>query len=380
MKNIAFTVVALAATIVALLLPNRFTENSRAMYANSERVRARITEVDNSTVKMIGPVKQGEQQLEMTVLSGKFKGRTFRSTNNLVGKIELDKLYSAGDSVLAVLDLTGPKSDQGSDVLYATVFDHYRTGKTVALALLFFGLLILVTGSVGVKTVISFVFTGAMIVKVLLPAMMDGADPVIASFAVTTALTAAITLLVGGVNRRGFAAFAGAALGVLATAVLAQLCTVAFRLHGATRAFSESLLYSGYAHLDIQNLFIGGIFLASSGAVIDLAMDIAAGMSEVQEQQPQITRRGLIASGLSMSRFMTGTMTTTLLLAYSAEYTAMLMTFIAQSVPLENILNMVFVSAEVVHTLVGCFGLVLVAPFTAVAGGCILHRGNQKTA
>ncbi len=291
MKNIAFTVVALAATIVALLLPNRFTENSRAMYANSERVRARITEVDNSTVKMIGPVKQGEQQLEMTVLSGKFKGRTFRSTNNLVGKIELDKLYSAGDSVLAVLDLTGPKSDQGSDVLYATVFDHYRTGKTVALALLFFGLLILVTGSVGVKTVISFVFTGAMIVKVLLPAMLDGADPVIASFAVTTALTAAITLLVGGVNRRG-----------------------------------------------------------------------------------------LIASGLSMSRFMTGTMTTTLLLAYSAEYTAMLMTFIAQSVPLENILNMVFVSAEVVHTLVGCFGLVLVAPFTAVAGGCILHRGNQKTA
>lgn len=218
MKNIAFTVVALAATIVALLLPNRFTENSRAMYANSERVRARITEVDNSTVRMIGPVKQGEQQLEMTVLSGKFKGRTFRSTNNLVGKIELDKLYSAGDFVLAVLDLTGPKSDQGSDVLYATVFDHYRTGKTVALALLFFGLLILVTGSVGVKTVISFVFTGAMIVKVLFPAMLDGADPVIASFAVTTALTAAITLLVGGVNRRGFAAFAGPALGVLATA------------------------------------------------------------------------------------------------------------------------------------------------------------------
>lgn len=375
MKNIAFTVVALAATIVALLMPNRFTENSRAMFANSDRVRARITEVDNSTVKMIGPVKQGEQQLEMTDLSGKFKGRTFRSTNNLVGKIELDKLYSAGDFVLAVLDLTGPKSDQGSDVLYATVFDHYRTGKTVALALLFFGLLILVTGSVGVKTVISFVFTGAMIVKVLLPAMLDGADPVIASFAVTTA----ITLLVGGVNRRGFAAFAGPALGVLATAVLAQLCTVAFRLHGATRAFSESLLYSGYAHLDIQKLFIGGIFLASSGAVIDLAMDIAAGMSEVQEQQPQITRRGLIASGLCMSRFMTGTMTTTLLLAYSAEYTAMLMTFIAQGVPLENILNMVFVSAEVVHTLVGCFGLVLVAPFTAVAGGCILHRGNQKT-
>jgi len=322
MRNIAFTLVALAATIVALFLPNRFTENSRAMYANSERVRARITDVDNAMVKMIGPVKQGEQQLELTVLSGKFRGRSFRTTNNLIGKIELDKLFMVDDLVLAVLDLTGPKSDQGSDVLYATVFDHYRTGKTV-----------------------------------------------------TVALTAAITFLVGGVSRRGLAAFAGASLGVVATAVLAFICTDAFHLHGATRAFSETLLYSGYAHLDIQKLFIGGIFLASSGAVMDLAMDIAAGMSEVQEQQPQITRRGLILSGFSMSRYMTGTMTTTLLLAYSAEYTAMLMTFIAQGVPLENIANMVFVSAEIVHTLVGCFGLVLVAPFTAVAGGFILHKG-----
>jgi uncharacterized membrane protein len=70
-------------------------------------------------------------------------------------------------------------------------------------------------------------------------------------------------------------------------------------------------------------------------------------------------------------------MSTTLLLAYSAEYTAMIMTFIAQGIPPENVINMVWVSSEVVHTLVGCFGLVLVAPLTVFAGGIILGRREE---
>jgi uncharacterized membrane protein len=57
----------------------------------------------------------------------------------------------------------------------------------------------------------------------------------------------------------------------------------------------------------------------------------------------------------------------------------MIMTFIAQGIPLENVINMVWVSSEVVHTLVGCFGLVLVAPLTVFAGGLILPRDTQQT-
>ena len=58
-------------------------------------------------------------------------------------------------------------------------------------------------------------------------------------------------------------------------------------------------------------------------------------------------------------------MTTTLLLAYSGGYITLLMMFAAQGTPPLAILNSTVVSAEVVKTLVGSFGLVLVAPFTA---------------
>ena len=72
-------------------------------------------------------------------------------------------------------------------------------------------------------------------------------------------------------------------------------------------------------------------------------------------------------------------MTTTLLLAYSGSYGTMLMVFLAQGTPLINILNLNHVSAEILHTLVGSFGLVTVAPFTAIIGGLLLVK-KRKTA
>ena len=92
---------------------------------------------------------------------------------------------------------------------------------------------------------------------------------------------------------------------------------------------------------------------------------------------PNISRSNLIKSGFRVAQHVTGTMTTTLLLAYSAEYTAMFMTFIAQGIPLENVINMVYVSSEVVHTLVGSFGLILVAPLTVFAGGFLMGKKSS---
>lgn len=68
-------------------------------------------------------------------------------------------------------------------------------------------------------------------------------------------------------------------------------------------------------------------------------------------------------------------MTTTLLLAYSGGNITLLMDFMAQGVPLTNLFNLVYVAAEVLKTLVGSFGLVAVAPFTALAGALIYTSG-----
>lgn len=92
------------------------------------------------------------------------------------------------------------------------------------------------------------------------------------------------------------------------------------------------------------------------------------------KKMPDMMAKEVIASGFTVSRSVLGTMVTTLLLAYSGGYTALMMVFMAQGTPLINILNITYVSSEILHTLVGSFGLVLVAPITSIIGGVILTR------
>jgi uncharacterized membrane protein len=364
-RDMVFVLISVLLTLLFFILPTGF--EGAGQTAGGDRARGKIVEVNNDRLINIGPVKQGEQQLEVEIRSGRFKGQVFSGSNNLMGKMELDKIFALGDSVLVVVSV----SEDGG-IRHAQVYDHYRTGKIIFLCVLFVLVIILVMGWMGVKIIITFVFTAVALIRVLFPAMLRGWDPIFASVILVTIITAVIIFLVGGLTRRGLTAFSGSMGGVLLTSCLAFFFTSWFKIHGAVRPFAETLLYSGYTHLNLAHLFISGIFLASSGAMMDLSMDIASAMDEIKTQYPAISRFNLIKSGVSVSRHVAGTMSTTLLLAYSAEYTAMIMTFIAQGVPLENVINMVWVSSEVVHTLVGCFGLVLVAPLTVFAGGIIL--------
>ncbi len=107
---------------------------------------------------------------------------------------------------------------------------------------------------------------------------------------------------------------------------------------------------------------------------MDLSVDITSAVNEVVKNCPKITRWRAIKSGLAVARAAKGTMTTTLLLAYSVTCIALLMTFMAQGIPIYNILNNNQVAAEIINTVAGSFGLVVTAPFTAFLAGTILVK------
>jgi uncharacterized membrane protein len=366
-RDTIFIAVAGLLTLLTLTIPTGF--KGSAVHANAVRTRVRVTEVNNERLKIIGPVRQGEQQLEIQILSGHFKGEIHSTSNNMMGKMELDKAFITGDIAFAVLSLT-----EDGEVAHVQIIDHYRTGKTIFLAAVFIIAMMLIMGWMGIKILITFAFSAATLVRILYPMILRGWNPIFGALIITLLITALIMFLVGGLSRRALVAFCGASGGVVFTSILALAFTGWFKIHGAVRPFTESLLFSGYGHLNLAHLFIAGIFIAASGAMMDLAMDIAAAMDEIKKQQPAIAPMGLMHSGFTVARQAAGTMSTTLLLAYSAEYTAMIMTFIAQGVPLENVINMVWVSSEIIHTLVGCFGLLLVAPLTVFSGGMLLGK------
>ncbi len=361
--------VCLLLIAVLLLLPTGFED--AAIYQGADRVSARVISTDNSAIIDTGLVRSGEQFCTLELLDGRFQGRTVQGVNLLNGSLELDKLFSPGDKALVVV------SFRGDAVKNVTMIDHDRMGAEGLLALLFAVFLVLFAGKTGVRAIASFVLTVLMLWKVLVPVYLKGHNPILTGLAITLGLTVLIISLVYGFDRRSLAAVSGAFLGILVTCVLGMLFTDLFQIHGAVMANSESLLYSGYQDLNLTRIFMASIFIGSSGAVMDLAVDICSAVNEVVEKRPDIGWREAVRSGMNVGRAAMGTMTTTLLLAYSGGYVALLMVFMAQGTPVVHILNYKYVSAEIIHTVVGSFGLVTVAPFTALTSGWLLTRSQK---
>lgn len=328
-----------------------------------EARRAEVVETDDSDVRRLGLIEFGTQRLKVRLPDGSVK----TAHNELRAQLELDKKFAVGDAALVVL---------GDEPLVAR--DHWRLGWG---AVLFGGVAVLLCafgGWTGAKALFSFVFSCLAVWKLLVPLCLSGWNAAWTSFAVVSLLTGVIMYLVAGWTRTGLAAFLGAMLGVVASLGLADFFAAALHVNGASMPFVQTLLYSGYADLALADVFVGAVILASSGAVMDLAMDIAAGLSEIVRHNPTLPFAELFKSGLRIGRSVVGTMTTTLLLAYSGGYLTLLMVFAAQGTHPLDFLNSTLVSAELVKTLVGSFGLVLVAPFTAFVGALVFCRHEAR--
>ena len=333
-------------TAILIAIPTGY--EGALIYTESVKCKAEVISTDESSIISTGLIQSGEQRCELKLLDGMFEGETVHGVNFLSGSLENDKIYRPGEEALVVV------SYAENGITSVTMTDHYRIDKEAILALMFIVLLIIFAGKNGMFAVLSFVITILMIWKVLIPCYLKGMNPVWVGMGITIVLTAVIIFLVYGVDKRTMTAFMGSMLGTATTCIIGIIFTDLFKIHGAVMSYSETLLYSGYQDLNLTQIFTSGIFIGASGAMMDLSVDITSAVHEVIQKKPDISWREAAKSGMNVGRAAMGTMTTTLLLAYSGGYIALLMTFMAQGTPITNILNYKYVSSEILDTLVEC--------------------------
>ncbi len=370
-RELCFIIVVVAAVVAMIFMPTGY-ENP-AMTTNLLYEKAEVVSVDNSDIENIAITTLGTQDLELVLRSSRFRGDTVSARNVLLGDKKVDKLFEVGDDVLAVVRVN-PKSDT---IVEARAEEYYRQDLELILIAAFIICLVLFAGWTGAKAALSFVFTALAFWKLLIPAFLNGYSPLLVSIGVVILTTSVIILLVGGISRKGFVALSGATLGVVTTAVLALIFGYYFKIPGTIQDYSESLLFAGFSNINFSEMFISCVFISSAGAVMDVAMDIAAAQDELSTQATHLSRNELIRSGLNIASPVVGSMTTTLLFAYSGSFMFAFMAFMAQGIPMTSIVNKAFISAEILHTMVGSFGLVLVAPITAIIGGYIYHTKSS---
>ena len=372
-KNLSTIFGCLIMSIILLAIPTGF--EGALQFRDAEKCRVLVEEVDNSKLIDTGLIRTGQQVCSVKILSGKFKGQLTEGWNMLGGSLSQDKLFRPGDIVQAIVHYETSKS--GTVFHSVNLIDYYRLKVEFILAVAFAVFLISFAGMTGIRSVFSFVITILVLWKILVPFYLKGFNPIMTGIVVVAIMTFMILALVYGFDKRLVSAFSGSMTGILFAAILSFVFTKKFHIHGAVMANSESLLFSGFQNLNLTQIFMASVFIGASGSVMDLSVDITSAVNEVvttaRKKGVPVTKREAVKSGMAVARAAMGTMTTTLLLAYSGTCIALLMVFMAQGTPVYNILNNNVVSAEIINTIAGSFGLAMTAPVTALISGTVLR-------
>lgn len=347
-------------------LANAYRTGDDAPLGRDLEVTAVVTAAENQ-LQTFGMVSEGSQLVSAVVTEGPLKGQTIQGYNHVQGKLELDHIMKPGDNALFAVRLAADGS-----VSNAYVIEYARHNWEYLLFALFILTLLLFAGTTGLKAFLSFLLSLLILWKLFLPGLLRGYPPLPFTLLILALIGGVIIFLVLGVNRKAWTAFGGTLAGLTLTTIFTLYFGEHFHLNGATAAFAESFLYSGSYGLNLKELFYASIILGATGAAVDVAIDVAAAMDELVRHRPDISRDELVASGLNVGRSVIGAMTTTLLLAYSGGYIMMLLLFMTKDMSLLRILNINYVAAEILRTLAGSIGLVLVVPFTALLGGRLL--------
>lgn len=345
--------IAAVVTFLALLV---FSGKLEGYFFKKESI-GRVLTVDNSDAIVQGISKVGCQHLAVEVLTGKHKGKILEINNLLSGSIEYDEFYIEKDKVLmAVLENNGK--------LDGKVLSLLRMEKIAGLAFIFVVLLIIYARKVGFKSLLSFAGSIIIIWKYLIPALRKGENVFIITVFTLILLSALIIFLVAGFTRKGFSAFLGTMSGLFVTAALTFLFGDTFRIDGMNQPLAQSVVFSSFMSINILDIFYAAIVIGASGAAMDIAMDMTATIEELKIHNPDISRKALIKSGFNVGRSVIGTMTTTLLLAYSGGFLTLMMLFMERNTTILQILNMKMVTSEIIKIIIGSIGLVVVAPIT----------------
>ncbi|SHI38467.1 YibE/F family protein [Thermoclostridium caenicola] len=306
------------------------------------------------------------QLLEVLVLNGSHAGETVQAEYMLnygfSDKYEYTRL-SEGDEVFLYLQ----ENDEGN-IDFAYVTEIVRDKYILYLVIGFLLALLAVGRLKGLKAIVSLVLTALAIVKILIPAILKGWDPVRVSVLICIGVISVTLLIISGYNKKTLSAIIGTAGGVIVAGVIALLIGSMAKLTGFGDDESQMLMYIPQnVTFDFRGLLFAGILIGTMGATMDVGMSIASAMHEIKENSPNIKTSALFRAGMNVGRDAMATMSNTLILAYAGGSLHMMLLLMAYQTPFTHIINWDMIASEILRSLAGSIGIIFAIPITALA-------------
>ena len=312
----------------------------------------------------------GNQIVSLELLTGDYKGNTVEAVSSS------SYLYGAHCEVgmRAIAEV-----NESDDSLYVTVFSQDRTWILYAIVFLFLVTLCIIGGRQGFNSAIALVFTFVCIVFLFLPMIYRGISPVLAAAAVAVLTTFVTMYLIGGLSSKSITSMIGTVAGVGISAVLAVVFGKIAGISGYNVSDIEQLEYVGQmTNVRIGELLYAGILISALGAVMDVAMSVASTISEIHFRNPQLSRKELFTSGIRVGKDMMGTMSNTLILAFTGSSINTLVFMYVYGYGIVQITNMYSIGIEIIQGIASTMGVILTVPIVSVISAWHLKWNKEE--
>ena len=310
----------------------------------------------------------GNQKVLLRLLTGKYRGTSIEalsSSGYLFGAH-----CSVGMKVIAIVN-----ESQGE--LAVSVYSKDRAPVLYFMILLFIAVVIFVGGKKGIASIAGLLFTMFSIFFFFLPMIYKGISPILSAVFIV-AITSLVTMfLIDGISRKSIAAILGTIDGVIVSGLFAWLFGKASGISGYNVSDIENLVYlSEMTDINIGELLFAGILIAALGAVMDVGMSIASTLNEIKGKNTSMTAKELFQSGMNVGRDMIGTMTNTLILAFTGGSINTLVFIYAYNYEYRQIINMYSIGIEIMQGLSASMGVILTVPFTSLIAAWLLSEAH----
>ena len=329
--------------------------------------KAEVTEILQDNLDSNG-TRVGEQKVRVKMLTGARKGEELDITSS--SGYLFGAACKVGMKVIVMQSVAG-------ETTIASVYSQDREWVIYIFALLYLLALCVIGGKQGIKGCLGLIFTFFCVIFVYLPLVYLRFSPFWAAVFICFLTTLVTMYLIGGPTKKTCAATLGTLAGVVLAGLSAWCFSKASGISGYNVSDIETLMTLWNTNrIQVGGLLFSGLLISCLGAVMDVAMSISSAIDEIYKQNTSLTRKELFKAGMRVGRYMMGTDSNTLILAFAASSVSTLLLDYAYDLPYQQIINSNNIGIAIMQGLAGSFGIVLSVPLTVLICTVLFHKNE----
>lgn len=309
-----------------------------------------------------GDLSEGPKQIQVLrveITKGSKKGEIVVVENEIILDQESVE-YRKGHPV----KVNYSKDLEGHDQYF--ISDFVRVSGLVWLFILFFVLAVVIGRKSGFLSILSMIISFLIIIKLVLPQILAGRDPVLVVILASVLLIPVMFYLAHGFKKQTTLAVLSTLAALVITGLLSNIFVKATYLTGL--ASEEAMFLQGVtqSQFDLQGILLAGIIISMFGVLDDITVAQTSLVFKLYEVNKKLDFKKLYIKSMQVGKDHIASMVNTLVLVYTGTSLPLLLLFTTSSLSISSIVNYEIVASEIVRTLVGSIGLILAVPISTV--------------